>query len=111
MPHDRTAIVTGLRRLADFLDAHPDIPVSATAPLYHFTRGGSDADQRAEIDQIAVRLGSPVEDETEYGHYTTAISFGPIEYRAIAITAEARARHAAAASYHGCVQPDPTPAT
>jgi hypothetical protein len=111
MPHDRAAIVTGLRHLADFLDAHPDIPVSATAPLYHFTRNGNDADQRAEIEQIATRLGTPIKDDTDYGHCTTAISFGPIEYRAVAITTEARARHAAAASYHGCVQPDSAPAT
>lgn len=111
MTHDRTAIITGLRHLADFLDAHPDIPVSASVPLYHFARRGSDTDQRAEIDQIAARLGSPVQEESPYGHYTTAISFGPIQYRAVAITHQARARHNADASYHGCVHPDPAPAT
>lgn len=110
MTKDRTAIITGLRDLADFLDAHPGIPITGCVPLYHFADHGTDADQRAEIEQIAALLGSPVEEQTPYGHYVTTISFGPIQYRAVAITATARARHDADDSYRGCIQPDPTPA-
>lgn len=111
MTKDRAAIITGLRDLADFLDAHPDIPITGCVPLYHFAHQRTDADQRAEIEQIAARLGSPVEAQTPYGHYVTTISFGPIQYRAMAITAAARARHDADDSYRGCIQPDPMPAT
>lgn len=111
MTKDRNAIITGLRDLADFLDARPDIPITGCVPLYHFAARGTDADQRAEIEQIAALLGTPIEAQTPYGHYVTTISFGPIQYRAVAITAAARARHDADDSYRGCIQPDPTPAT
>lgn len=105
------ALINGLLDLAAFLEEHPDLPVSPSLTLHHFSRQDSDADQRAEIDQIAARVGSPIDyEDSPYGHYATSVFFGPVEYRAVAISAAARARHAAESSYHGCVQPDPAPA-
>ncbi|MGW2152264.1 hypothetical protein [Nonomuraea sp. NPDC001699] len=108
----RIALINGLVDLAAFLEAQPDVPVSSSVTVHHFTDQASDADQRAEIDQIAALVGSDIDyEDSPYGHYATSRLFGPVEYRAVAILAAARARHAAEASYRGCIQPDPTPAT
>ncbi|MER6946531.1 hypothetical protein ABT294_21105 [Nonomuraea sp. NPDC000554] len=111
MPYNhRDAFITGLYELADFLEANPDIPAPTRGAVHHFPLSGTDDEQRAAIDQIAARLGAPVdEDDTPYGHYATSRFFGPIEYRAVAIPGTSRARHAADASYYGCVLPDPDP--
>src|SRR5690242_17566984 len=59
---DRAAWVAGLRDLAEFLAAHPDVPVP---PGYHsdgitvFPEGGSDDDRRAAVDQAAGCSASP----------------------------------------------------
>ncbi|GGO77978.1 hypothetical protein [Nonomuraea cavernae] len=113
MPHDhRAALINGLLELAAFLKDHPDLPVSKSLTLHHFSRHDSDAEQCAEIDQIAARIGSVIDQkEIPYGHYATSRRFGPVEYRAVAILAAARARHRAEESYRGCIQPDPAPAT
>ncbi|MDX3110583.1 hypothetical protein [Nonomuraea angiospora] len=67
----------------------------------------TDAEKCADIDQIAARIGSTIDQaDIPYGHYSTSRFFGPVEYRAVAILAAARARHDAEASYRGCVQPD-----
>ncbi|GAA3695407.1 hypothetical protein GCM10022224_071340 [Nonomuraea antimicrobica] len=113
MTHDhRTALINGLLDLAAFLEAHPDVPVSSSVTVHHFPDQASDADQRAEIDQIAALIGSQIDrEDSPYGHYATSRLFGPVEYRAVAVLAAARARHDADNSYRGCIQPDPAPAT
>jgi hypothetical protein len=84
---DRAVWVAGLRGLADFLAAHPDVPVP---PAYHtqsfhvFPDGESDAERRAEIDRVAAALGVPAA-ESGAGHYRAALSFGPAEYLAVAL--------------------------
>ncbi|MEV4073012.1 hypothetical protein [Nonomuraea fuscirosea] len=108
----RTALINGLLDLAAFLEAHPDVPVSSSVTVHHFPCQASDADQCAEIDQIAALVGSQIDfEDSPYGHYATSCLFGPVEYRAVAILAAARARHDAETSYRGCIQPDPAPAT
>ncbi|MDX3101610.1 hypothetical protein [Nonomuraea angiospora] len=108
----RTALINGLLDLAAFLEAHPDVPVSSNVTVHYFPDQPSDADQRAEIDQIAALVGSKIDyKDSPYGHYTTSRLFGPVEYRAVAVLTAARARHDAEASYRGCIQPDPAPAT
>jgi hypothetical protein len=113
MTHDhRTALINGLIDLAAFLEAHPDVPVPFSATVHHFPRQSSDPELRDEIDQIAALVGSEIDyEDSPYGHYATSRMFGPVEYRAVAVLAAARARHDAEASYHGCIQPDPAPAT
>ena len=49
-----------------------------------FPPDGDCAGMRAEIDAIAERIGVEAR-ETVRGHYVAARSFGPIEYRAVAI--------------------------
>ncbi|MEW9549697.1 hypothetical protein [Nonomuraea sp. NPDC050783] len=108
----RTAFINGLLALAAFLEAHPDLPVPPSATVHHFPGQAGDAAQRAEIDHIAALLGSDIDHEdSPYDHYATSCRFGPIEYRAVAVLAAARARYDAETSYRGCVQPDPVSAT
>ncbi|WP_219465664.1 hypothetical protein [Nonomuraea rhizosphaerae] len=103
----RPALITGLRDLADFLETNPDIPVRHPwVALYHFPDGATDQDRRDQIDKIAAYLGSEIDPTDLPDHYQTRISFGPVTYKAIAISTDARARHNALSTYTGCVEPD-----
>lgn len=107
MRDHRRALINGLLNLAIFLEAHPDVPVSSSVTLHHFPNHDTDEDLRAEIDQIAARVGSRIDfEDSPYGHYATSVHFGPVEYRAVAILSAARARHDAESSYRGCIEPD-----
>ncbi|MFF4771888.1 hypothetical protein ACFY05_03425 [Microtetraspora fusca] len=110
---DRTAVITGLRALADFLEANPAIPAPAFPfSIRCFPKRGSDAEMCAEIDRIAELLGTEIDpDGLPSGHYTTGLDFGPVRYEATAVLADARARYAAESSYFGCVDPDPIDST
>ncbi|GII67351.1 hypothetical protein Skr01_74360 [Sphaerisporangium krabiense] len=109
-PDHRTAFITGLRRLATFLEANPEVPV----PRYSTTIGycaerTADAEMCAEIDRIAALCGTKIDSGAlAHDHYLTALHFGPVRYEAFAILADARARHEAFSTYHGCVIPDHT---
>lgn len=75
----------GLRALADFLDAHPDLPVPWFVEAKAPTAGEGDAGHRAEVDRIAAILGVPVDDRGS--HYSTERDFGgSVKYAAVAIT-------------------------
>ena len=95
---DRAAWVAGLRDLADFLAAHPDVPVP---PAYHtqsihvFPDGDSDVVRRAEVDRVATALGVATA-ESGAGHYRAARSFGPAEYLAVALPSAGHAEDSAA---------------
>ncbi|MFI7147308.1 hypothetical protein ACIBO2_20525 [Nonomuraea sp. NPDC050022] len=102
--HSRPAFIAGLRALADLLEDRPDIPTPRSTTVHHFVPKSEDAEMRAELDRLAALLGSHI--DSEGGHYATSLFFGPIEYCAVAILAEPRARHAAHESYRGCVTPD-----
>ena len=87
-------ITDGLRQLADYLDAHPDIPLAPYGwDLLVSTHCDNDTEGRAEVDRIAAILGVPPDDDTaDGGHYTAARSFGPVKYYAFHIPASHRAR-------------------
>ncbi|MER6514492.1 hypothetical protein ABT158_47290 [Nonomuraea sp. NPDC001636] len=103
----RADLIDGLLNLAAFLEAHPEVPVSSNVVVHHFPEHDNDADMCDEIDHIAARIGSRIEfDDSPYGHYATSVCFGPVEYRAVAVLAAARARHDAERSYFGCIKPD-----
>jgi hypothetical protein len=81
----RAAVTAGLRALAEFLDAHPRLPV----PRFSFFAGltvypvGSQEDKRAEVARIADVLQVSTE---EYGIYQAERRFGgPVAYRAVAV--------------------------
>ncbi|RBQ16937.1 hypothetical protein DP939_28185 [Spongiactinospora rosea] len=110
MNDHRTALISGLRDMADFLHDNPDIPVPRSdVSVLHFPARSEDAEMCAQVDHIAALLDSAIDQEdAAYGHYSTGIRFGPVEYRAVAVLAERRARHEALISYEGCVIPEET---
>jgi hypothetical protein len=81
---ERAALIGGLRALADYLESNPEVPTPIYSDVFTFPPDGDWAAMRAEIDSIAARLGV-VSHETGGGHYIATRSFGPIEYRAVAI--------------------------
>jgi hypothetical protein len=84
---ERDRLIGGLRTLAQFLQDHPGIPAPRWTDVLVFPPDGPDEEQRAEIDVIASRIGAETS-ESARGHYSCAISFGPVEYRAVAIPAD-----------------------
>lgn len=84
---ERGDVTRGLRALADFLDAHPDLP----APWHVVASAGSiradEAAERAEVDRIAGILGVPATPNDRGTHYGTGRDFGGgVRYEATAIT-------------------------
>jgi len=81
---ERAALISGLRSLADYLESNPEVPAPIYSDVLTFPPDGDWTGMRAEIDVIAERIGTEAR-ETVGGHYVAARSFGPIEYRAVAI--------------------------
>jgi hypothetical protein len=81
---ERAALISGFRALADYLESNPDVPAPSYSDVLAFPPEGDCAGMRAEIDGIAERIGVEAR-ETVRGHYVAARSFGPVEYRAVAI--------------------------
>jgi hypothetical protein len=84
-PTERTALIQGFRALADFLESNPHVPTAGHATVYAFPPDNTCAGMRAEIDSIAKQIGVTVHESAEGSHYTALRSFGPVEYRAVAI--------------------------
>jgi hypothetical protein len=84
-PAERAALIQGLRALADYLESSPEVPAPSHAYVYAFPPGADCAAMRAEIDTIAELLGSQPRETAGGQHYGVTRSFGPIEYRAVAI--------------------------
>lgn len=83
---ERGRLITGFRALASFLEDHPDVPAPRWTDVLVFPPDGTAEEMRAEIDQIAVSIGTEPADRTvNRGHYTASRTFGPVEYRAVAI--------------------------
>jgi hypothetical protein len=104
----RADIITGLRRLADYLDTHAEIPVAPYGwDLLVSTHTSDDPGGKAEIDRIAALLDVPVRDETDAGgHCNATRAFGPITYTAFHIPASSKAAYRAYMTYADCVTPD-----
>ena len=82
---ERNCLIDGLRAVAQFLHDHPDVPAPRWTDVLVFPLDGSDEEKRAEIDVIASRVGvEPC--EIVNGHYSASLSFGPVQYRAVAIS-------------------------
>lgn len=82
---DRAALIKGMRELADFLEARPDIPAPRRSDCGTVFVNGTIAGKRAQIDHAARLLGAPVTDNTARGgHYSVTRSFGPVVYEMIA---------------------------
>lgn len=81
---ERTALISGLRSLADYLESSPEVPAPIYSDILTFPPNGDWTGMRAEIDAIAACLGVPSR-LTGGGHYVADRHFGPVEYRAVAI--------------------------
>jgi hypothetical protein len=83
---ERVRLIAGLRDLANFLDQNPDVPVPWRADVVVFPTEASDAEMFAEIDTIAVLIGADASDaDSPRGHYSAVRTFGPVQYRTVAI--------------------------
>jgi hypothetical protein len=82
---ERTRLIAGLRDLATFLENSPDVPAPRWADVMVFPHNDTDDTNRAEIDAIASRIGAETSDNGR-GHYAACRFFGPVEYRAVAIS-------------------------
>jgi hypothetical protein len=104
----RTDIIQGYRRLLDWLEAHAEVPLNEVCnEISYSVLGDDDQSERAEVDRIAAALGV---EPSGTVHYEARRAFGPVEYRATAVTSEAMARYQALNSYSGSVQPEPAKA-
>jgi hypothetical protein len=102
----RDQFIAALRDLADYLTAHPSVPAPDYGTCFNvFPDDGTDAEQRAWVDQFAALTGTTPA-ESARGHYTATKEFGPIKYAAVAISEAARAAHDAERSYRGSITPD-----
>jgi hypothetical protein len=81
---ERSRLIDGLRAVAQFLQDHPDVPAPCWADVLVFPPESTDEEKRAEIDVIATRIGTETT-ESARGHYSCSISFGSVQYRAVAI--------------------------
>lgn len=99
----RAAVIRGLRDLADFLETHPEVPVSFGANHIAYHARGTDEAKRADIDRIAKILGVTPTDHN--GHYDTRRQFGAVAYEACAIQDAVMEQYNALQSYDGSVQP------
>jgi hypothetical protein len=84
-PIERAALIGGFRALADYLEANPDVPAPVSTDVYTFAPNGGCEEMRAEINAIAALLGSQPRETAGHQHYAVTRSFGPVEYRAVAI--------------------------
>jgi hypothetical protein len=84
-PEERAALIGGLRALADYLESNPEVPAPRYTDVYTFPPDRACAEMRAEIDAIAVVLRRQARETGRGRHYTVTRSFGPVEYRAVAI--------------------------
>lgn len=57
----RTALVKGLRALADWYEANPEVPLPPSPDIAHCVMAGDDAAGMAELRVVADALGEPVD--------------------------------------------------
>lgn len=99
---ERPGFVRGLHTLADFLEAHPHLPVPRGPALSLYTQPGSDVLVRCAVEHVAACLGVPPVHEA--GIYRAARWFGPLTFEAVAISTRVRDEQAARASYEHAIR-------
>lgn len=85
---ERQVFISGLRKLADFLEGNPEVPAPLYTDVLVFPPHDSHAQDRSEIDMIASLIGSRIEISPVSRHYQTSRQFGPVAYRAVAIPSD-----------------------
>ena len=85
---ERARLIAGFRALANFLQDHPDVPAPCWTDVMVFPPDATDEEMRAEIDQIAARIGAEPVDRTADRRSLHGITqLRAREYRAVAICA------------------------
>jgi hypothetical protein len=82
---ERAAFIDGLRVLANYLESNPEVPAPVFSQVFVFSPDGDWAAMCAEINAVAARLGVSAYRGGVSDHYVATRSFGPVEYRAVAI--------------------------
>ncbi|WP_412516220.1 hypothetical protein K8Z49_35230 [Actinomadura madurae] len=97
----RHQTITGLRALADFLEANPAVPIDEYGEHYNvFTSDRDDASAVTLVDQAAALLGVQVSDRRSFGgHYVAERTFGRITYTVVHIPERQKREHRARDSY------------
>ena len=103
----RAAFISGLRDLADWFEANPDVPTGRYPYLaYTYFPEGDDDAELAEVARVAALIGEDIQTNAKADRHFVEKQFGPVAYQALAISANAMARHEAASTYHGAVDPE-----
>ncbi|MEE2038918.1 hypothetical protein Q8791_17000 [Nocardiopsis sp. CT-R113] len=105
-PALRKRIIADIRALADFLDEHPDLPMSphTSVDVSYFPRTSEDEIAFGEVAAAGARLSRMPAWEGE--HYVVEHAHGAGRYRVVAIPARVRSDYRAWLTYTGHVRPD-----
>lgn len=104
----RAGRITALRQFADFAEANPDLPLGSSDPLYVSVIGGTDEENKAEVDRIARICGvQPRYLHNSTTNYGAVMDCGGVTYRAVAVASEEMQRWNALMSYRDNVAPRP----
>jgi hypothetical protein len=103
-PERRSDYTAGLRQLADYLDAHPGVPVPAYGTNILVIASDAEKGGITEILDMSIELAAPFA-ENDWT-YRTVRKFGPITYTGLSHTSAAMAHYYAQTSYDGCVTTD-----
>lgn len=102
----RAETVQGLWRLATLLNENPDIPTPSILEFTYHAHKGSDTANRSEVDRVAQILQVAPNETSNSEYYEAVRHFGPVSYRALAITAHRMRLWRALMSYSDSVQPE-----
>ena len=110
----RINLAAGLDALADYLAAHPEVPVNFDEATVTYHVSGRDGDQAglSNLAAIAETLGVEVTDSdggpvtATTTHYHASLRFGPVTYRAIYISRDEMADYDALMSYRDSIRAD-----
>lgn len=95
----------GLREMAHYIEAHPDLPIPSSVEIHYCIPADSDKDGDDEAFRIAAIIGTKVTGDDDGSSSEAARGFGPaVSYRAVYLT---RARMAA---YYATKQEGPVAA-
>lgn len=97
----RAGIIAGLRALADFYAANPDLPLPRYPEWRHCVAGGDDLCGASEVAAIAAALDAPVANGV---HIEARHRFGPIEFHVFYCPVQAMADYNARTSYANVIQ-------
>ncbi|SIO89586.1 hypothetical protein [Nocardiopsis sp. JB363] len=105
-PELRERIITDMRTLANFLEEHPQLPISphTSVEVTYFPRTESDQAAIAEVVEAGSHLGRIPAWEGD--HYLVEHHHGAGRYRVVAIPARVRARYRSWLTYSGHVRQD-----